>query len=95
MRCSRIAHIVLTILVLVATAGRSDSQERPRGQIATVPAQRELGWPLSSATKAYDAIDGNRMKRHVEELATISRKDRDSGNRQWGRIAGTPSGEET
>jgi hypothetical protein len=95
MRSRWIGPIVLGIFVVVAGAGRNNSQERSRGQIATVPADKELSWPLSATVKTYAAIDGLRMKKDVDELVAISRKSRDAGNQQWGRIAGTPSGEET
>ena len=45
--------------------------------------------------KAYESIDGRRMKGYVEELAAIARKSRDAGNQFWGRIVGTPSMDET
>jgi hypothetical protein len=94
MRSRWIARILL-VIIAVAAAVRSDSQERTgRGQIAAVPADSELAWPLPSSAKAYATIDGHRMRQHVEELVAISRKSRDAGNRQWGRIAGTPSGQE-
>jgi hypothetical protein len=97
MRSRRIARFCLFIFVIALTAGPGDSQERaaPRGQIATVPADTELSWPVPAAAKAYAAIDGQRMKQYVRELVAISRKSRDAGNRYWGRIAGTASGVET
>ena len=96
MRSSRIAQLSLISLMALLIAGRHIGQERSgRGQIATVPAQAELRWPVSASTQAYSGIDGQRMKRYVEELVSISRKSRDAGNRYWGRIAGMPSGIET
>lgn len=65
-------------------------------QISRVPAATELAWPLPASVPAsYGTVDGPRMKQYVEELAAISRRDRDRGNQYWGRIAGTPSGDET
>ena len=81
MRSRRIAQIIMVIAAVGAGAGRSDSQERTsRGQIATVPADSELVWPLPASARAYATIDGQRMKQHVEELVAISRKSRDAGN---------------
>jgi hypothetical protein len=95
MRSRWIAQMLMVIVVVGVNAGQSDSQERTsRGQIATVPANSELVWALPGSANAYATIDGHRMKQHVEELIAISRKSRDAGNRQWGRIAGTPSGQE-
>ena len=45
--------------------------------------------------KSYDAIDGEKLHRYVEEQAAISLKYRDAGNQFWGRIAGMPSGTES
>jgi hypothetical protein len=73
-------------------SGRSST---PRGQISQIPAEAELAWPLPPSAKAYESIDGNRMKGYVEELASIARKSRDAGNQFWGRIVGTPSMDET
>jgi hypothetical protein len=96
MRSKRIAQIMIVIVAMGMGAGRIATQERTsRGQIATVPADSELVWPLPASAKTYATIDGHRMKQHVDELVAISRKSRNAGNRQWGRIAGTPSGLES
>ena len=70
------------------------SAQPARQRLSAVPAA-DLVWPSTEATHLYDAIDGERMKDFVEQLAAIARKSRDAGNQRWGRIAGTPSGEET
>ena len=44
---------------------------------------------------AYASIDGERMKRLVEEQAEIARRYRAAGNQYWGRIIGTSSDHET
>ena len=46
--------------------------------------------PLSPEDQVYADLDGVRMKRWVEEIANISRKDRDMGTVYWGRNFGTP-----
>jgi len=51
---------------------------------------------LSSAgNEAYASIDGERMKRLVEQQAEIARRYRQAGNQFWGRIIGTSSDRET
>jgi hypothetical protein len=88
---------VLVVVAISQTIGQEESgaARRPRGRISTQPASTELAWPTPPALKAYDSVDGQRMKGYVEELAAISRRSRDAGVAQWGRIAGTPSGAET
>jgi hypothetical protein len=56
--------------------------------------QSYLRWPLPASAAKYGAIDGSRLKPYVEQLAAISRKNRDSGAQWWGRITGTPAHEE-
>jgi hypothetical protein len=46
-------------------------------------------WPLTPEQKAYAAIEGARMKRHVVDLAQIALRDRDAGHKWWGRLPGT------
>ena len=88
-------RLALAASCLLALAAVGGGQEPPaRGRIATVPATAELRWPSAAALSRYDGIDGARMKRHVDELVAISRKSRAAGDRQWGRVAGTPSGHE-
>ena len=45
--------------------------------------------PLPVADKAYEAIDGHRIKEKDLEVVAISRQSRDAGDKYWGRIAGT------
>ena len=103
MRIARlVTQLSLAVVIVGGVIGLSFAQEpargratAPRGQISQIPAEAELAWPLPASAKAYDTIDGHRMKGYVEELAAISRKSRDAGNRSWGRIVGTPSMDET
>ena len=98
MRSRLITRISLAAVLTVAAISQTTGQEatrRPRGRISSQSAATELAWLTPPALKAYDSIDGRRMKGYVEELAAISRKSRDAGVAQWGRIAGTPSGAET
>lgn len=89
------ARVVAFVAAFLAATGVATAQE-PGGerQLTTVEAA-QIHWPLRPGLEAYDSIDGERMKSYVEDLAAISRKSRDAGNRRWGRIAGQPSGEET
>ena len=51
---------------------------------------------LSSAeTSDFASIDGERMKRLVEEQAETARRYREAGNQYWGRIIGTSADHET
>ena len=42
-----------------------------------------------AADRAYEKIDGHRIKEKDLEVVAISHKSRDAGDRYWGRIAGT------
>ena len=94
MKSRLIAQVGLSVAIL-CVVGTSDAQRGDTGhQLSHVKAD-ELDWPLVSSLSAYDAIDGDRMKQYVEELAAISLRSRDAGDQRWGRIAGRPSGKET
>jgi hypothetical protein len=47
--------------------------------------------PVPPGEQQYARLDGARMKTWVNEITGVARKDRDSGNRYWGRIAGSPA----
>jgi hypothetical protein len=80
----------------VAVPALAQGHAAPAGHISTLPAAPELEWPLPPGVDARLAtIDGKRMKGYVEEFARISYKSRDAGDKQWGRFAGLPSGDET
>ena len=49
----------------------------------------------NAGNEAYAAIDGERMKRLVEQQAEIARRYRQAGNQYWGRIIGTSADRET
>jgi Peptidase family M28 len=101
----RLVKTTLGSILLISAASAAPPQHAAQADdvpdantraISRVPAVTELAWPLpASVPSSYDTIDGQRMKRYVEELAVISRRDRDRGTQHWGRIAGTPSGDET
>lgn len=81
-------------LALALVCSSPSAAQPARDRLSRLPAA-DLSWPSTAPTHRYDAIDGERMKGFVEELAAISRRSRDAGNQRWGRIAGTPSGAET
>jgi hypothetical protein len=45
--------------------------------------------PVPAADRAYEKIDGHRIKEKDLEVVAISRQSRDAGDKYWGRIAGT------
>jgi hypothetical protein len=45
--------------------------------------------PVPAADRAYEKIDGRRIKEKDMEVVAISHQSRDAGDRYWGRIAGT------
>jgi hypothetical protein len=81
---------ILSVLASIDTAaqqGASPVRRTARGRVVDLESQL-IRVPLASADKAYARIEGARIKQWVEELAAISRKARDDGERYWGRIAG-------
>src|ERR1700730_5180804 len=46
-------------------------------------------FPLPPGNEAYAHVDGLKMKAVMEQITAISRKSRDDGNQNWGRIPGT------
>src|SRR4051794_2387100 len=54
-----------------------------------------LQWRLLPSERAYEAIDGKRLKEYVQTYTAISRRYRDSGHPQfWGRIIGSSADQE-
>jgi len=45
--------------------------------------------PVPPGEQQYAKLDGRRMKQFVDEITGVARRDRDSGNKYWGRIAGS------
>ena len=96
--CAGVVALACGIALFIGGTSRGQEGEvRPaaKGKISQLPAS-DLVWALPpNIDKSYDAIDGHRLHRYVEEQAAISLKDRDAGHQWWGRIAGMPSGAET
>jgi len=49
---------------------------------------------LAPSEQQYAAIDGEHLKKYVEEICAISRRYRDAGHQFWGRITGTAADDE-
>ena len=45
--------------------------------------------PVPPGQQQYAKLDGRRMKQWVNDITGVARNDRDSGNKYWGRIAGS------
>jgi len=93
---------VAAILIVCAAVGITPGAGVPAQQAPAAPqpivgpplvplAESYLKWPLPALAAAYGRIDGAHLKPYVEQLAAISRKSRDAGDRWWGRITGTPA----
>ena len=54
----------------------------------------EVGWRLAPSEQQYAAIDGEHLKKYVEEICAISRRYRDAGHQFWGRNTGTAADDE-
>jgi hypothetical protein len=50
-----------------------------------------LHWQLPPSGQAYGKIDGAHLKTYVEEIATLTKNNREPGSQYWGRITGLPS----
>ena len=85
---------LLTLLVLVgASPAVAQPQQQPPAHAYDLDSSY-LRWPLPAGEDAYSRIDGVHLKGWVEEMAAISRRSRERGDRYWGRIAGATSDEE-
>src|SRR4029453_16303696 len=45
-------------------------------------------WPYAAGDAVYADLDGMKIKGYINEITAISRKSRDDGNQDWGRITG-------
>jgi hypothetical protein len=78
--------IVCLCVVWWSMAAAGQEAAKPAG----APEDSYLRWRLLPSEQAYLSIDGDHLKRYVEELTAISRTYRDHGHPQfWGRITGT------
>jgi hypothetical protein len=95
-------HALACSVLLIAFGGLALEAQRGRGN-EPQPEVKErridlessfVRFPLAPADAAYGRISGDRVKQFVNEITAISRKDRDRGNKYWGRIAGTEADKE-
>ena len=79
----------LTALATVVLAGTTlAAQNRFLDSKGFVPDESYVTTPLPASEKAYADIDGRHLKSIISEVTAISLKNRDSGDKMWGRIAG-------
>jgi hypothetical protein len=81
----------LTALITVVLAGTMvAAQNRFLDSRGFVPDESYVTTPLPPSEMAYADIDGKHLKSMIAEVTAISLKNRDSGDKMWGRIAGFP-----
>lgn len=51
--------------------------------------EQYIRWPLPASEKRYGSIEGNDIKRLMNEVIAISHESREAGDPLWGRIAGS------
>src|ERR1700687_4811585 len=83
-------------------AARAATLSRPTGRFGRTLALPKDGkelfiadedyirFPLPQGAEAYADVDALKIKAMIGEITAISRKSRDDGNQDWGRIPGTP-----
>ena len=83
-------------LALCLCSGRAQNPaaRAPRTTEPTHVRNSEVGWRLAPSEQQYAAIDGDHLKKYVEEICAISRRYRDAGHQFWGRITGTSADDE-
>src|SRR5262245_2188351 len=79
--------IALSVAALL-TGGTISAQNRFLDSKGFVPDEAFITTPLPASEKAYADIDGRHLKSILTEVTAISLKNRDSGDKMWGRIAG-------
>lgn len=83
------------VLALCLSFGQAQNPAaRTRTPEPTHIRKSEVGWRLAPSEQQYAAIDGDHLKKYVEEICAISRRYRDSGHQFWGRITGTEADQE-
>src|SRR5215471_14221419 len=89
---------IAVLLAVVSVATLFAQTQTGRGARPTEPAHKraaEVGWRLSPSDQSYGSIDGDHLKKYVEELTAMSRRYRENGHPQfWGRIIGTEADHE-
>ena len=89
---------IVALLAIGSAATLSAQTQTARGGRPTEPPHKraaEVGWRLAPADQAYASIDGDRLKKDVDQQTAIARRYRDNGHPQfWGRIIGTDADHE-
>src|SRR5215510_8076609 len=89
-----VLFVVFGGLALEAQRGRGN-EPQPEVKERRIDLESSfVRFPLRPGDEAYGRISGDRVKQFVNEITAISRKDRDRGNKYWGRIAGTDADKE-
>ena len=85
----------LAPVVVVVLGGATAPAQQPQplvddnGEVVEA-AYDYLSRPLATADRKYESIRGERLKELMNEVVAFSRLSRDAGDRQWGRMAGSP-----
>ena len=89
---------VCLIIPAISVAGLAAQTQAGRSARPTEPPHKrpaEVGWRLAPSEQTYASIDGDHLKKYVEDLTAMLRRYRDNGHPQfWGRIIGTEADEE-
>ena len=89
--------VVLTVFGSLALEAQRGRGNEPQPEVKDHRIDLESSFvrmPLRPGDEAYGRINGDRVKQFVIEITAISRKDRDRGNKYWGRIAGSEADKE-
>jgi Peptidase family M28 len=84
--------LVCVFAIVAPCSAQSPQNKNPSPLLDAAGHVREeayLTLPVPAADKAYEKIDGRRIKEKDLEVVAISRQSRDAGDKYWGRIAGT------
>jgi hypothetical protein len=95
-------HVLSCAVLLIVFGGLAVEAQRGRGnepqpEVKDHRIDLESSFvrpPLRAGDETYGRINGERVKQFVNEITAISRKDRDRGNKYWGRVAGTEADKE-
>ena len=84
-----LAVLALASLTVHAQRGRGGAQGPPVKLHKNDLESSYIEMAVPPGLQQYAKLDGARMKQFVNEITGVARKDRDSGNKYWGRIAGS------
>ena len=84
-----LAVLALSSLTVRAQRGRGGAQGPPVKLHKNDLESSYIEMAVPPGLQQYAKLDGARMKQFVNEITGVARKDRDSGNKYWGRIAGS------